>query len=255
MRAVLRSADRWSPKPRMSATSTPHPAPRTLHLLVVDDDDAIVALVRRYFEAHGFRVSGAGDGDAMRVALGGADAVDLVLLDLGLPGEDGFELTRYLREHWHGPVIIVSGRDEAVDRIVGLELGADDYVTKPFSVRELVLRVGAVLRRGSGTVSTPELRLGPLAMDVERHRVTVDGKEVALTALEFRLLHTLLSRQGRVQTRERLLEDVWGMHGDITTRTVDTHVKRLREKLGEAGKLIETVRGVGYRIVESLEAA
>src|SRR5690606_2347185 len=117
-------------------------------------------------------------------------------------------------------------------------------------VRELVLRVGAVLRRGAPATEAGELRRGPLVLDVDRHRVTVEGEEIALTALEFRLLHTLLSRQGRVQTRERLLEDVWGMHGDITTRTVDTHVKRLREKLGSASHLIETVRGVGYRIAE-----
>jgi len=226
--------------------------------LVVEDD----ALVRRFFaqalaDIPDLAVDVAVDGRE-GLALVRGTRPDLVLLDLMLPDLSGTEVCKAVRADSslaHVRIIMLTARSEEVDRIVGFELGADDYVTKPFSVRELVLRVGAVLRRGAEPSVSPELRLGPLVLDAERHRVTVDGKEVALTALEFRLLHTLLQRQGRVQTRERLLEDVWGMRGDITTRTVDTHVKRLREKLGEAGKLIETVRGVGYRIVESVEAA
>ncbi len=134
--------------------------------------------------------------------------------------------------------------------MVAFELGADDYVAKPFSVRELVLRVRALLRRAKATKSTPpsgEQHFERLSVDPEAHQVWVDGSEVALTALEFRLLHTLLSRRGRVQTRSQLLEDVWGVHAEVTTRTVDTHVKRLREKLGDAGAYVETIRGVGYR--------
>jgi two-component system phosphate regulon response regulator PhoB len=133
-----------------------------------------------------------------------------------------------------------------VDRIVGFELGVDDYVTKPFSLRELLLRAKAVLRRGTPTDSRV-LQLGPLKVDAEAHRVQVDGADVEITALEFRLLHTLMMRRDRVQTRETLLSDVWGLHLNVETRTVDTHVKRLREKLGVAGALIQTVRGVGYR--------
>lgn len=226
-------------------------------VLIVEDESALRDVVAYNLQRAGYEVLEAGTASE-GLSLARSARPDLVLLDLMLPDLPGTEVCKAIKADpslGHVRIVMLTALSEEVDRIVGFELGADDYVTKPFSVRELVLRVGAVLRRGSGTVSTPELRLGPLAMDVERHRVTVDGKEVALTALEFRLLHTLLSRQGRVQTRERLLEDVWGMHGDITTRTVDTHVKRLREKLGEAGKLIETVRGVGYRIVESLEAA
>lgn len=226
-------------------------------VLIVEDESALRDVVAYNLQRAGYEVLEAGTASE-GLSLARSARPDLVILDLMLPDLPGTEVCKAIKADpslGHVRIVMLTALSEEVDRIVGFELGADDYVTKPFSVRELVLRVGAVLRRGSGTVSTPELRLGPLAMDVERHRVTVDGKEVALTALEFRLLHTLLSRQGRVQTRERLLEDVWGMHGDITTRTVDTHVKRLREKLGEAGKLIETVRGVGYRIVESLEAA
>ncbi len=183
---------------------------------------------------------------------------ELVILDLMLPDLSGTEVCKIIRsdpELANIRVLMLTARGEEADRIHGFEVGADDYVTKPFSVRELTLRVGALLRRGGVEALPTELRLGPITMDVERHRVTVHGEEVNLTALEFRLLHTLITRQGRVQTRERLLEDVWEMHGDITTRTVDTHVKRLREKLGPASRLVETVRGVGYRIVENPRAS
>jgi len=226
-------------------------------ILVIEDERALRDVVAYNLRRAGYEVLEASTA-AEGLALVRGSRPDLVLLDLMLPDLSGTEVCKAVRADSslaHVRIIMLTARSEEVDRIVGFELGADDYVTKPFSVRELVLRVGAVLRRGAEPSVSPELRLGPLVLDAERHRVTVDGKEVALTALEFRLLHTLLQRQGRVQTRERLLEDVWGMRGDITTRTVDTHVKRLREKLGEAGKLIETVRGVGYRIVESVEAA
>jgi two-component system phosphate regulon response regulator PhoB len=145
---------------------------------------------------------------------------------------------------------MVTARGEEVDRVKGLELGADDYVVKPFSVKELLLRVKAVLRRQSETPKEAARQLikGEIALDVERHEVKVSGKPVVLTALEFRLLKTFLERPGRVQTRETLLSDVWGIDAEITTRTVDTHIKRLREKLGPAGDVIETIRGVGYKL-------
>jgi two-component system phosphate regulon response regulator PhoB len=142
---------------------------------------------------------------------------------------------------------MLTARTDETDRIVGFELGADDYVTKPFNVRELVLRVRAVLRRTSAAQAGAVLAVGPLRVDAAAHRAWVGEREVVLTALEFRLLQTFLSRRGRVQTRDTLLGDVWDIHVDISTRTVDTHIKRLREKLGPAGQLIETLRGVGYR--------
>jgi two-component system phosphate regulon response regulator PhoB len=173
-----------------------------------------------------------------------------------LPDIPGTEICRKLRAD---PalaglrVVMLTARGEEIDRVVGFELGADDYVVKPFSVRELVLRIGAVLRRAAAPDDEERpVVAGRLTLDRPRHRVTVDGAEVALTALEFKLLATLLGRRGRVQSRERLLEDVWEMNPDITTRTVDTHIKRLREKLGAAGDYVETVRGVGYRFTDAV---
>ena len=151
----------------------------------------------------------------------------------------------------HVPVLMLTARTDEVDRVVGFEVGADDFVTKPFSVRELVLRVRAILRRGVGVEAEQERdQVGPIRVDPGAHRAFVEGQEIALTALEFKLLTTFMSRVGRVQTRESLLQDVWGVSSDLQTRTVDTHVKRLREKLGAGRELIETVRGIGYRMVE-----
>ena len=148
---------------------------------------------------------------------------------------------------------MLTARGDEMDRVVGFELGADDYITKPFSVREVVLRVKAVLRRGAPGEAPSRDRVGPLRLDREAHRVFVDGAEVELTALEFKLLETFVARLGRVQTREQLLRDVWEMNVDLQTRTVDTHVKRLREKLGGGRDLIETVRGLGYRMSDPAE--
>src|SRR5207237_1154832 len=151
----------------------------------------------------------------------------------------------------HVPVLMRTARTDEVDRVVGFEVGADDFVTKPCSVRELVLRVRAILRRGGGAEGDQERdQVGPIRVDPAAHRAYVDGQEVALTALEFKLLTTFMTRLGRVQTRESLLQDVWGVSSDLQTRTVDTHVKRLRETLGAGRDLIETVRGIGYRMVE-----
>jgi two-component system phosphate regulon response regulator PhoB len=180
---------------------------------------------------------------------------DLVLLDIMLPDLSGTEVCRMLKgdpELRGTPVMIVSARGEEIDRVVGFELGVDDYVTKPFSVRELVLRVHAVLRRrATQDPVAPPVKFGHLLIDREAHRVWVGTDEVALTALEFKLLLTMYDRRDRVQTRDALLEHVWGVRSRISSRTVDAHVKRLREKLGPARDYVETVRGIGYRFARA----
>ncbi len=225
-------------------------------ILIVDDEADLVGPLEFAFRREGFRTASAGTGaEALRRAA--ADPrPDLVLLDLMLPDMPGTEVFRRLRASPEGaavPVIMLTARGEEIDRIIGFEMGADDYVVKPFSTRELVLRVRAVLRRvgaGGPAEAAGRLRRGPLELDLAGHRAWVAGEEVALTALEFRLLRTLAQRRGRVQSRERLLEDVWEMAPTVTTRTVDAHVRRLRKKLGPAADLIETVRGVGYRFAD-----
>jgi two-component system phosphate regulon response regulator PhoB len=180
---------------------------------------------------------------------------DLVLLDLMLPDLAGTEVCKALKQDpstRDTAVLMLTAKGEEVDRIVGFELGADDYVVKPFSVRELLLRIDAILRRSKGEPSTEDLTdFGCLRIDRGAHRVWVEEHEIELTALEFKLLTNLFERKNRVQSRAALLDDVWGIAADITTRTVDTHVKRLRQKLGSAGDYIETVRGVGYRFADS----
>jgi len=176
---------------------------------------------------------------------------DLILLDLMLPDMSGIEVCKRLKSDERTRnvlVLMLTARGEEIDRVVGFEVGADDYVVKPFSARELALRIRALLRRGKADVAESEqVSFGRLMVDVAGHRALVDGVEVVLTALEFKLLMNFLTRRGRAQTREMLLDTVWGIQADVTTRTVDTHVKRLREKLGAAGVYIETLRGVGYR--------
>ena len=180
---------------------------------------------------------------------------DLVLLDLMLPDMSGTEVCRAIKSDpitRQTRVVIVTAKGEEADRVVGFELGADDYVVKPFSVREMLLRVQAILRRGVDEQTAPRaLEFGKLRIDRDAHRVVVGGEEVPLTSLEFRLLVTLLERKNRVLSRSVLLNDVWGIEAEIASRTVDTHVKRLREKLGDAGQYVETVRGVGYRFSET----
>lgn len=184
---------------------------------------------------------------------------DFVLLDLMLPDIDGTEVCKALkrdRNTQNIPVLMLTAKGEEIDRVVGFELGADDYVVKPFSVRELLLRIDAILRRGKREDEEQAVIVfGRLRMDRAAHRVWVDELEIELTALEFKLLLTLYERGNRVQTRSTLLNDVWGIEADITTRTVDTHIKRLREKLGTVGNYLETVRGVGYRFVDNPEAS
>jgi two-component system phosphate regulon response regulator PhoB len=220
-------------------------------ILVVDDEPDITALVAYHLAKHGYRVSTASNGNEA-LELVSRDRPDLVVLDLMLPGRSGLEVLEELQRRpdtQRTGVILLTACGEKTDRVRGLSLGADDYVTKPFSPEELVLRVGAVLRRlrAPSVSAGSTLTIGPLAIDREAHRVTVDGAEVPLTATEFRLLLTLVERRGRVQSRARLLQDVWHASADIQTRTVDMHMQRLRTKLGAAADLVETVRGVGYR--------
>jgi two-component system phosphate regulon response regulator PhoB len=220
-------------------------------ILVVDDEPDITALVAYHLAKAGYRVSTAATGpDALKAAR--EERPDIVILDLMLPGVSGYDVLAELRrreETRDVGVILLTARREEADRIRGLSLGADDYLTKPFSPQELSLRVHAVLRRlGSPAVSAGStLAAGPIAIDRSAHRVTIGGQDLTLTATEYKLLLTLLERRGRVQSRPQLLETVWEAQPDIQTRTVDMHVQRLRTKLGEAGKLIETVRGFGYR--------
>jgi len=227
-------------------------------VLVIDDEPDIVRVLDFALEQAGFDVDSAPDAATglLRIRKQQPDAL---VLDVMLPDLPGTEVCRQLKSSpktANLPVIMLTARGDEVDRVVGFELGADDYIVKPFSVREVVLRVRAVLRRGlPGEVQQKRDQLGPLKLDHEAHRAFVDGEEIELTALEFRLLSTFMERAGRVQTREQLLRDVWEMAGDLQTRTVDTHVKRLREKLGEAGNYLKTVRGVGYRFADTPDEA
>jgi two-component system phosphate regulon response regulator PhoB len=230
---------------------TPPPAPAE-RILVVDDEPEIVALVAYHLAKAGYRVSTASNGeDALDAAR--REHPDLIVLDLMLPGMSGFDILEQLRAEEGSrdvAVLMLTARREEPDRIRGLELGADDYLTKPFSLAELVLRVGAILRRAGTTApgSSDSVVVGPLVIDRGAMTVTVAGKAVELTPTEFKLLLTLAERRGRVQGRAHLLETVWEAAPDIQTRTVDMHVQRLRAKLGDAGEFIETVRGFGYRL-------
>jgi two-component system, OmpR family, phosphate regulon response regulator PhoB len=219
-------------------------------ILVIEDEHDLAALLEYNLKADGHQVELAHTGAAGMARLRELKP-DLVLLDLMLPDISGSEVARMARQESPGSsLIMVTAKGEEADRVKGLELGADDYVVKPFSVKELLLRVRAVLRRGGeGSPGGPtRLTFKEITLDSERHEVTVSGTPVVLTALEFRLLRCFLERPGRVQTRETLLSDVWGIDAEITTRTVDTHIKRLREKLGPQGDAIETIRGVGYKL-------
>jgi two-component system phosphate regulon response regulator PhoB len=222
-------------------------------ILVVEDEPDLLELVRVNLHQAGYAVDTAADGRQALRALETAPP-DLMVLDLMLPDLSGTEICRKVRADAGLatlPIIMLTAKAEEVDRVVGLEIGADDYVTKPFSPRELVLRVRAVLRRRPTSAEPGRpLEHGPLRLDPERHRCWVGGSEVPLTAKEFDLLHRLMLRPGRVMTRDQLLDDVWGSDITVTTRTIDTHLKRLREKLGAVGSLVETVRGVGYRFSE-----
>jgi two-component system phosphate regulon response regulator PhoB len=222
-------------------------------ILVVDDEPDIAALVAFHLARESYRVRTAASGPEAIAALE-AEVPDLVVLDLMLPGMSGLEVLREIRargELADVPVILLTARAEEQQRIEGLSLGADDYVTKPFSPRELILRVGAVLRRVRQAPPATEggavLRAGSITLNVDAASVSVDGEALDLTATEFKLLQTLMERRGRVQSRRQLLQAAWGVTANITTRTVDMHVQRLRTKLGAEAERLETVRGFGYR--------
>jgi two-component system phosphate regulon response regulator PhoB len=220
-------------------------------ILLIEDEPDIAEVLQYNLGKEGFEVELAHRGDSGLEALR-RQAPDLILLDLMLPGVDGLELTRMLKRDpatSRIPIVMLTARGEEVDRIVGLELGADDYISKPFSPREVVLRVKAVLRRHQPEESNHDrLEVGGIQLDISGHQLRVRGRETPLTATEFRLLRLLMERGGRVQTRGQLLSDVWGYAEDIDSRTVDTHIRRLRRKLGSEADHIETVIGVGYRL-------
>ncbi|HSF43714.1 MAG TPA: response regulator [Thermoanaerobaculia bacterium] len=220
-------------------------------ILLIEDEPDIAEVLQYNLEKEGFEVEVARRGDTGLEAIR-REPPDLLVLDLMLPGIDGLELTRLLKRDGATsrlPIVMLTAKSEEVDRIVGLELGADDYIPKPFSPREVVLRVKAVLRRRQPEEETNELlEVGGIELDISGHQLRVRGKEIPLTATEFRLLRLLLERGGRVQTRGQLLSDVWGYAEDIDSRTVDTHIRRLRRKLGPEADRIETVIGVGYRL-------
>jgi two-component system phosphate regulon response regulator PhoB len=223
-------------------------------VLVIEDEQDLAELIAFHLDREGFRPLIAGDGIS---GLNEAKSAkpDLILLDLMLPGMMGTEVCRLLKgsEQTAGiPVIMLTAKGEEIDRVVGFEMGADDYVVKPFSARELMLRVRAVLRRSEERAPVgATLAIGVLSIDTERHTVRVSGEEVLLTSTEYKLLMNLAERVGRVQSRELLLQNVWGYNYFGDTRTVDTHLTRLRTKLGAAGELIKTVRGFGYKMEES----
>jgi len=219
-------------------------------LIVEDENDVVDLITLNLRKAGGFLISKAGDG-ATGLTKARAEKPDFIILDLMLPKIPGLEVCKILKSEAatrHIPILMLTARAEEIDRVVGLECGADDYVTKPFSPREIVLRIKAILRRGTAEQADDRLSAGPITIDPARHEVLVNGKRVELTSLEFKLLRTLMQRRGRVQERDRLLNEVWGYESVIDTRTVDTHVRRLREKLGKAGEVVETVRGFGYRV-------
>ncbi|GAC1337163.1 MAG: response regulator transcription factor [Myxococcales bacterium] len=222
-------------------------------VLIVEDEKDLADLVQYHLQKAGYETIAAPDGE-QALELLRQRTPDLVLLDLMLPGIPGTEVCRQIKSSSRTsrvPVMMVTARGEEVDRVVGFELGADDFVTKPFSMRELVLRVRAVLRRGDdGAVDVLQEKVGPVRIDPVAHRAFVGQEELVLTALEFKLLATFMSRVGRLQTRQILLRDVWELSSSMQTRTVDTHIKRLREKLGAGRDMIETVRGSGYRMVD-----
>jgi len=224
-----------------------------MRVLLVEDDLTIASPLVRGLERDGFAVDHAETGAAAQAALA-TTPPDVVLLDLGLPDIDGFELCRTLRHASAVPIIVVTARGEEVDRVVGLELGADDYVVKPFGFRELVARIRAVARRAAGRAEATTPTVGPLAVDRRTRRAVVDGQALTLTPKEFDLLALLADDPGAVYSRQRILDEVWDPHWYGPTKTLDVHVASLRRKLGHP-ELIETVRGVGYRLAVPEAAA
>jgi DNA-binding response OmpR family regulator len=221
-------------------------------IVALDDEADILELLRINLKRAGFRFEGFQDAEGLFRSLR-KEKPDLVLLDLMLPGMDGLDVCRELRRDEKTaaiPVIMLTAKDQETDKIVGLELGADDYVTKPFSVKELIARIRAVLRRWKQAPDGRPVALGQLLIDPAKHSVTLAGAPMNLTATEFRILHFLASRRGRVFSREQILDYLWGHEKAVVDRTVDVHIRNLREKLGTAASLIKNIRGVGYKIEE-----
>ena len=224
----------------------------SVKILIIEDEPDIRRNLEYNLGREGFNASSVGSLDEACEKLK-SKKFDLILLDLMLPDGSGLDLCKKIKSNSETeatPIIILTAKDDEVDKVVGFELGADDYVTKPFSVRELILRVKAILKRSdtkTKEVVEVERQFGDLKIDVDSHEVHVDSKLIELTALEFRLLKELVDKRGRVQSRDQLLSEVWGYNAEVTTRTVDTHIKRLREKLGSMGKYVQTIRGVGYK--------
>jgi two-component system phosphate regulon response regulator PhoB len=219
-------------------------------ILIVEDEVDVAGLLAHHLKIAGFAVETANSGRAALAAIKNQPPT-LIVLDLMLPELSGLDLCRMLKSDSrtsHIAIIMLSAKSEEIDRVLGFELGADDYVVKPFSPREFILRIRAVLRRRADNNDQDCLRVGDLTLDRSRHEVKAADRLVECTATEFKLLSILMERQGRVQARDRLLSDVWGYDSVIDTRTVDTHMRRLRDKLGPYGRYIETVRGFGYRL-------
>ena len=226
-------------------------------ILIIEDEPDIRKTLEYNISREGYKVVCASSVSMGKEQINSSD-FSLILLDLMLPDGSGLDLCREIKsdkDKSSTPIIILTAKDDEVDKVVGFELGADDYVTKPFSVRELILRIKAVLKRGAEKKETLEVQrqFGELIMDIDSHEVFVNNEQIILTALEFRLLRQLVDRRGRVQSRDQLLSDVWGYSAEVTTRTVDTHIKRLREKLGTMGKYVQTIRGVGYKFSRTPE--
>ena len=220
---------------------------KKLIYIVEDEPDLKDALVYNF--QNDFKVESFGNGETCLEKIK-RKIPDLIVLDIMLPGMSGLDLCKKIRaseELSNIAIILLTAKGEEIDRIVGFEIGADDYVTKPFSVRELILRAKVILKKSTSDVEEKLLEYASISMNLSAHKVTANGAEILLTALEFKLLKHLLKRKGRVQSRDQLLSDVWQLSTEVTTRTVDTHIKRLREKLGKSGDLIQTIRGVGYR--------
>ena len=219
-------------------------------IYIVEDEPDIRDTLKYNFSNEGFKVFTSPDGEE---ALSNIKKVlpDVLILDLMLPGVSGLDVCKSIRaddDIKDMSIIMLTAKGEEIDRVIGFELGADDYVTKPFSVRELILRVKVLLKKQrESLVQNKLVTFGPIRIDLDAHELKINDKEIVLTALEFKLLQHLVKRKGRVQTREQLLGDVWGYSAEVTTRTVDTHIKRLREKLGNTSDYIQTIRGVGYR--------
>ena len=221
------------------------------NLLVVEDEPDIRKNLEYNLGREGFKVSAVGSLSDANQKINNNNFA-LIILDLMLPDGSGLDLCKQIKNNIQTetiPIIILTAKDDEVDKLLGFELGADDYVTKPFSVKELILRIKAVLKRGNKKKDLVEVerQFGDLVIDVDSHEVHVNSEQIILTALEFRLLRQLVDNRGRVQSRDHLLSEVWGYNAEVTTRTVDTHIKRLREKLGSMGKYVQTIRGVGYK--------